>query len=70
MNKKLENNLNWLVGENKEIERFDINKEKKTVESLTQNYVLVPDEVKDFYFIHVMNMFKDKTCIVFVSSCR
>lgn len=45
----------------------------KTVESLNQQYVFVPENVKDVYLMHIVSTMKDneiRSAIVFVSTCR
>ncbi|KAH9299172.1 hypothetical protein KI387_030854, partial [Taxus chinensis] len=45
----------------------------KTVESLKQQYVFVPENVKDVYLIHIISTMEDKdirSAIIFVSTCR
>jgi len=66
----VEESLEWLIGKEKETLKFEINKKKKTVESLTQQMLFVPDQVKDYYFIHLLKMHQEKTCIIFVSNCK
>jgi len=66
----VEENIELLTGNDKEIVKFEVNKKKKTVESLTQQMVFVPEQVKEYYFIHLVKMFQEKTCIIFVSNCK
>lgn len=45
----------------------------KTVESLKQQYVWMPKNVKDVYLLHVLSKLKDtgvRSSIIFVSTCR
>ncbi|MCL7021660.1 hypothetical protein MKW94_012718 [Papaver nudicaule] len=45
----------------------------KTVESLKQQYVFVPQNVKDVYLLHVLSKMEDmgvRSAIIFVSTCR
>uniref|UniRef100_A0A0D6R2A3 RNA helicase n=1 Tax=Araucaria cunninghamii TaxID=56994 RepID=A0A0D6R2A3_ARACU len=45
----------------------------KTVESLKQQYVFVPENVKDVYFVHIVSSMEEKgirSAIIFVSTCR
>jgi len=69
LNKKVEDNLEFLLGGQKEVVKVEVNKKAKTVEGLTQQYLFIPDQVKDNYFIHLLNEYRDKSCIVFVSNC-
>lgn len=66
----VEDNIELLNGNDKETLKLEINKKTKTVESLTQQMVFVPDQVKDYYFIHLLKMFEEKTCIIFVANCK
>jgi len=44
---------------------------KKIVKNLTQNYILVPNNTKEHYLIHLLlNEFKKKYIIIFISSCK
>ncbi|KAL9256041.1 DEAD-box ATP-dependent RNA helicase 36-like protein [Drosera capensis] len=45
----------------------------KTVESLMQQYLFFPQNVKDVYLLHVLSKMEDmkiRSCIIFVSECR
>lgn len=45
----------------------------KTVESLKQQYVFVPENVKDVYLVHIISTMEDngiRSAIIFVSTCR
>jgi ATP-dependent RNA helicase DDX49/DBP8 len=45
----------------------------KTVESLKQQYVFVPQKVKDVYLVHVLSKMEDtgiRSAIIFVPTCR
>ncbi|MCL7039782.1 hypothetical protein MKW94_014308, partial [Papaver nudicaule] len=45
----------------------------KTVESLKQQYIFVPKNVKDVYLLHVLSKMEDmgvRSAIIFVSTCR
>lgn len=45
----------------------------ETVESLKQEYLLIPKNVKDVYLMHIMSKMEDmkiRSAIVFVSTCR
>ncbi|KAL9259612.1 DEAD-box ATP-dependent RNA helicase 36-like protein [Drosera capensis] len=45
----------------------------KTVESLKQQYLFFPQNVKDVYLLHVLSKMEDmkiRSCIIFVSECR
>lgn len=45
----------------------------KTVETLNQQYVSMPKNVKDVYFLHILSKMEDlgiRSAIVFVSTCR
>ncbi|XAR67257.1 RNA helicase [Bertholletia excelsa] len=45
----------------------------KTVESLKQQYVFVPKNVKDVYLLHILSKMEDmsvRSVIIFVSTCR
>jgi ATP-dependent RNA helicase DDX49/DBP8 len=45
----------------------------KTVDSLKQQYVFVPENVKDVYLMHIVSTMEDndiRSAIVFVSTCR
>ncbi|MCL7045182.1 hypothetical protein MKW94_025898 [Papaver nudicaule] len=45
----------------------------KTVESLEQQYIFVPKNVKDVYLLHVLSKMEDmgvRSAIIFVSTCR
>eukprot|EP01018_Ginkgo_biloba_P029307 Gb_23737 [translate_table: standard] len=45
----------------------------KTVESLKQQYIFVPENVKDVYLMHVVSTMEDngiRSAIIFVSTCR
>ncbi|RZC65157.1 hypothetical protein C5167_008847, partial [Papaver somniferum] len=45
----------------------------KTVESLKQQYVFVPKNVKDVYLLHILSKMEDmgvRSAIIFVSTCR
>ncbi|KAI3921404.1 hypothetical protein MKW98_013338 [Papaver atlanticum] len=45
----------------------------KTVESLKQQYVFIPKNVKDVYLLHILSKMEDmgvRSAIIFVSTCR
>lgn len=45
----------------------------KTVETLKQQYLFIPKNVKDVYLVHVLSKMEDmgiRSAIVFVSTCR
>uniref|UniRef100_A0A7N0U0V1 RNA helicase 36 n=1 Tax=Kalanchoe fedtschenkoi TaxID=63787 RepID=A0A7N0U0V1_KALFE len=45
----------------------------KTVESLKQQYIFIPKDVKDVYLFHILSKMQDKgfrSAIIFVSTCR
>lgn len=45
----------------------------KTVESLKQQYVFIPKNVKDVYLLHILSKLEDmgiRSAIIFVSTCR
>ncbi|GFZ05805.1 RNA helicase 36 [Actinidia rufa] len=45
----------------------------KTVESLNQQYVFIPKNVKDVYLLHILSKMEDmgiRSAIIFVSTCR
>ncbi|GER52777.1 dead box ATP-dependent RNA helicase, partial [Striga asiatica] len=45
----------------------------KTVESLKQQYVFIPKNVKDVYLLHILNKMEEmsvRSAIIFVSTCR
>ncbi|KAL6998064.1 DEAD-box ATP-dependent RNA helicase 36 [Sarracenia purpurea var. burkii] len=45
----------------------------KTVESLKQQYIFVPKNVKDVYLLHILSKMEDmgiRSAIIFVSTCR
>lgn len=45
----------------------------KTVESLKQQYVFIPKNVKDVYLLHILNKREEigvRSAIIFVSTCR
>lgn len=58
------------MGESKEVESFDVNRKVKTVEGLTQQFMLVPEDVKEFYFVELVRKFADHSMIIFLSTCR
>lgn len=60
-------------GENTNAEdaKIDLIESKKIVKNLTQNYVLVPNNTKEHYLIHLLlNEYKKKYIIIFISSCK
>lgn len=45
----------------------------KTVETLKQQYLLVPKDVKDVYLVHTLSKMEDmgiRSAMIFVSTCR
>lgn len=45
----------------------------KTVESLKQQYIFIPKNVKDVYLLHILNKMEEmgvRSAMIFVSTCR
>lgn len=45
----------------------------KTVESLKQQYIFIPKNVRDVYLLHILNKMKEmgvRSAMIFVSTCR
>lgn len=45
----------------------------KTVETLKQQYIIVPKEVKDIYLVHALSKMEEmgiRSAMIFVSTCR
>ena len=45
----------------------------KTVETLKQQYIFLPEHVKDVYLLHILSKMKElsmRSAIIFVSTCR
>lgn len=45
----------------------------KTVETLKQQYIFIPKNVKDVYLVHILSKMEDmgiRSAIIFVSTCR
>lgn len=45
----------------------------KTVETLKQQYIFIPKQVKDVYLLHILNKMKEmgvRSAMIFVSTCR
>jgi ATP-dependent RNA helicase DDX49/DBP8 len=59
----------------KELHMLDYSKTEnngvKTVKELKQNYILVPNNIKEHYLLHLLQTdFKNKYLIIFVASCK
>lgn len=46
------------------------NPEQKVAESIKHKFILMPDLVKDFYFVYLMKKIEGASTIVFISTCR
>lgn len=45
----------------------------KTVETLKQQYIFLPEHVKDVYLLHILSKMEDmsiRSAMIFVSTCR
>lgn len=47
-----------------------INSEQKVSDTVKHKFILMPDAVKDFYFVHLMKKLEGASTIVFASTCR
>lgn len=65
-NNEVKDSNNDLNNLNEEVQNYS-----QTVEQLIQNYLLVPNQTKEYFLLYLLqNNFRNKYIIIFVATCK